>query len=267
MWLFRFWTSDPTGLSHESGGNSAQKITTKSPGESFDPFSNIQWSFLIAENGNIILICQSVLGNILENLSFHCARVTTCWGWNWATLSRTCGIGTLLRAHWDRGCCSRNRSMAVNLSKNGAALMAAYNEVVDAKSDTNWWVVVWWFKHSSFPLLSVNLTVCNTTYKTLINPLLSQLKRRSFIRANMVYCDQTMWQITTYHFLCVCNVFFFFTPLSFEVCNFNHMSMFRQMAVSGSNFPSLWNCCCVCLQGPVHLWRKQQWHSPGWEGR
>lgn len=28
--------------------------------------------------------------------------------------------------------------MAVNLSKNGAALMAAYKDVVDAKSDTNW---------------------------------------------------------------------------------------------------------------------------------
>ncbi|GLD59108.1 drebrin-like protein B, partial [Lates japonicus] len=28
--------------------------------------------------------------------------------------------------------------MAVNLSKNGAALMAAYKEVVDGKSDTNW---------------------------------------------------------------------------------------------------------------------------------
>ncbi|XP_072227871.1 drebrin-like protein B [Leuresthes tenuis] len=28
--------------------------------------------------------------------------------------------------------------MAVNLSKNGAALMAAYKEVVDSKSDTNW---------------------------------------------------------------------------------------------------------------------------------
>lgn len=29
--------------------------------------------------------------------------------------------------------------MAVNLSKNGAALVAAYKEVVDTKSDTNWW--------------------------------------------------------------------------------------------------------------------------------
>lgn len=28
--------------------------------------------------------------------------------------------------------------MAVNLSKNGAALAAAYEEVVDAKSETNW---------------------------------------------------------------------------------------------------------------------------------
>uniref|UniRef100_A0A3B4TQ52 ADF-H domain-containing protein n=1 Tax=Seriola dumerili TaxID=41447 RepID=A0A3B4TQ52_SERDU len=28
--------------------------------------------------------------------------------------------------------------MAVNLSKNGPALMAAYKEVVDGKSDTNW---------------------------------------------------------------------------------------------------------------------------------
>uniref|UniRef100_A0A3Q3IA11 ADF-H domain-containing protein n=1 Tax=Monopterus albus TaxID=43700 RepID=A0A3Q3IA11_MONAL len=28
--------------------------------------------------------------------------------------------------------------MAVNLSKNGAALMAAYKEVVDGKSGTNW---------------------------------------------------------------------------------------------------------------------------------
>lgn len=30
--------------------------------------------------------------------------------------------------------------MAVNLSKNGPALTAAYNEVVDEKSGTNWWV-------------------------------------------------------------------------------------------------------------------------------
>lgn len=30
--------------------------------------------------------------------------------------------------------------MAVNLSKNGPVLTAAYNEVVDEKSDTNWWV-------------------------------------------------------------------------------------------------------------------------------
>uniref|UniRef100_A0A3B3WK62 ADF-H domain-containing protein n=1 Tax=Poecilia mexicana TaxID=48701 RepID=A0A3B3WK62_9TELE len=28
--------------------------------------------------------------------------------------------------------------MAVNLSKNGSALMAAYKKVVDAKSDTDW---------------------------------------------------------------------------------------------------------------------------------
>uniref|UniRef100_A0A668A3D8 ADF-H domain-containing protein n=1 Tax=Myripristis murdjan TaxID=586833 RepID=A0A668A3D8_9TELE len=28
--------------------------------------------------------------------------------------------------------------MAVNLSKNGSALMAAYKEVIDAKADTNW---------------------------------------------------------------------------------------------------------------------------------
>nr|ACI69384.1 Drebrin-like protein [Salmo salar] len=28
--------------------------------------------------------------------------------------------------------------MSVNLSKNGAALTAAYKEVVDVKSDTNW---------------------------------------------------------------------------------------------------------------------------------
>lgn len=29
--------------------------------------------------------------------------------------------------------------MSVNLSKNGAALMAAYKEVVDGKSNTDWW--------------------------------------------------------------------------------------------------------------------------------
>lgn len=29
----------------------------------------------------------------------------------------------------------------MNLSKNGVALTAAYNKVVDGKSDTNWWVV------------------------------------------------------------------------------------------------------------------------------
>lgn len=31
--------------------------------------------------------------------------------------------------------------MAVNLSKNGSALMAAYKDVVDGRSDTNWWGV------------------------------------------------------------------------------------------------------------------------------
>ncbi|TMS08810.1 Drebrin-like protein B, partial [Larimichthys crocea] len=30
------------------------------------------------------------------------------------------------------------KKMSVNLSKNGAALTAAYREVVDGKSDTNW---------------------------------------------------------------------------------------------------------------------------------
>lgn len=34
--------------------------------------------------------------------------------------------------------------MAVNLSKNGAALMAAYKEVVDSKLDTNWWAGSFW---------------------------------------------------------------------------------------------------------------------------
>lgn len=37
--------------------------------------------------------------------------------------------------------------MAVNLSKNGPALMAAYKEVVDSKTDTNWWAEQ---NHSSY---------------------------------------------------------------------------------------------------------------------
>lgn len=44
--------------------------------------------------------------------------------------------------HWQPGSTVNEATwtrMAVNLSKNGAALMAAYKEVVDTKSDTNWW--------------------------------------------------------------------------------------------------------------------------------
>ncbi len=44
---------------------------------------------------------------------------------------RLCWItGTVNEETWTK--------MAVNLSKNGSALMAAYKEVVDGKSDTNW---------------------------------------------------------------------------------------------------------------------------------
>lgn len=36
------------------------------------------------------------------------------------------------------------QNMAVNLSKNGSELMAAYSEVVDCRSNTNWWEETSW---------------------------------------------------------------------------------------------------------------------------
>lgn len=53
---------------------------------------------------------------------------------SWGTAKHSCAK----RPGWPVHQATRGR-MAVNLSKNGPALMAAYKEVVDSKSDTNWW--------------------------------------------------------------------------------------------------------------------------------
>lgn len=100
MWLIRFSLSPQSGLTEKKGCVGNHKETF---GQLFSS-SRRQ-------------------GQEFQDLSF---------GFLWSPTVVTARRGLVHQASW-------RRRMALNLSKNGVALMAAYKEVVDSKSDTNWW--------------------------------------------------------------------------------------------------------------------------------
>lgn len=114
MWIIRFTFSSPTGF---TVGGSHIKPASPDSAPTLDTFTHPPTSLLIYFLHSVFLTrLPEAVG--LED-----------WipGWSEA--------GAVNEEPWTE--------MAVNLSKNGAALMAAYKEVVDGKTDTNWWVWSW----------------------------------------------------------------------------------------------------------------------------